>query len=92
MTAAARIPTSGILGLIYGASPANGCTTLTNSPKAERGLYSSFVVMERGDCTFEKKVRNAQAAGFNAVIVYNNEDNNDLVTSKCTPDHSFVAA
>lgn len=77
---AERIPTSGILGLIYGASPSNGCTTLTNSPRPEHALFSSFVVMERGDCTFEKKVRNAQAAGFNAVIVYNNEENNDLVT------------
>ncbi|OAE19522.1 hypothetical protein AXG93_1050s1040 [Marchantia polymorpha subsp. ruderalis] len=79
-TAAARIPAAGILGVIYAAEPANACTTLTNAPIPERGLFSSFVVVSRGDCTFEKKVRVAQAAGFHAVIVYNNEDNHDLVT------------
>ncbi|CAM6100259.1 unnamed protein product [Calypogeia fissa] len=77
---AARVPTSGLLGLVYGASPSNGCEKLTNSPRPDIGYYSSFVVMERGDCTFELKVRNAQAAGFSAVIVYNNDDNSDLVT------------
>ncbi|KAG6556679.1 hypothetical protein Mapa_001620 [Marchantia paleacea] len=77
---AARIPAAGILGVIYAAEPANACTTLTNAPIPERGLFSSFVVVSRGDCTFEKKVRVAQAAGFHAVIVYNNEDNHDLVT------------
>ncbi|KAL2631601.1 hypothetical protein R1flu_016287 [Riccia fluitans] len=77
---AARIPAAGILGVVYAAEPANACTPLTNAPIPERGLFSSFVVVARGDCSFEQKVRVAQAAGFNAVIVYNNEDNHDLVT------------
>ncbi|XP_036229452.1 E3 ubiquitin-protein ligase Godzilla isoform X2 [Bactrocera oleae] len=38
------------------------------------------IIIERGggiNCTFEKKVRNAQASGFDAVIVFNN-DGDDL--------------
>ena len=72
-----------ILEVIYGASPSNACSALTNSPRPENpGMYLAIVVMERGLCTFETKVQNAQAAGFNAVIVYDNEENEGLVTSK----------
>jgi len=42
----------------------------------------AFLLVERGICNFEVKVHNAQDAGFQAVIVYNNEDDRDLVTSE----------
>lgn len=43
-----------------------------------------FVVILRGLCSFEEKVRNAQDAGYDAVIVADNVDNGPLPTSKCS--------
>jgi putative N-acetylmannosamine-6-phosphate epimerase len=43
-----------------------------------------FVVILRGHCSFEEKVRNAQDAGYDAVIVADNVDNGPLPTSKCS--------
>ncbi len=48
--------------------PANGCAALTN-PEAVAG---KIAVLDRGDCNFTDKVRNAQDAGALAVIVCNN--------------------
>lgn len=44
-------------------------------------MSSAFVLTIRGGCSFEDKVRNAQKAGFEAAIVYDNEDDGVLVAS-----------
>jgi hypothetical protein len=82
--AAPRIPAAGIMGVLHEANPQDACTPLIRDPDSERSLLPPFVVVARGICNFDTKVRHAQEAGFGAVIVYNNADNHELVTSKST--------
>lgn len=62
------------------AEPLDACSPLTNKvvPVANN-TRSPFVLIVRGGCSFDEKVRRAQAAGFSAAIVYDNDD--DLVAS-----------
>ncbi|KAK4483869.1 hypothetical protein RD792_011078 [Penstemon davidsonii] len=71
---------SGICGTVYAAEPLDACLPLTNTiaPKLNNSK-SPFVLLIRGGCSFEDKVRRAQSAGFKAAIVYDNE-NGDLVS------------
>ncbi|ERN08217.1 hypothetical protein AMTR_s00018p00203080 [Amborella trichopoda] len=39
-----------------------------------------FVLIARGTCTFEEKVRNAQDGGFDAAIIYDNRDKRNLIS------------
>ncbi|KAI5715654.1 hypothetical protein M8J77_020113 [Diaphorina citri] len=64
------IPFQGFEGFLRAASPADGCTEMV---PADRD--SLFVIIKRYGCTFEQKVRNAQAANFSAVIVHNVDSN-----------------
>jgi len=76
---APRVSGAGIMGVLYVANPLNACVKLRNlGPKNEN--YSPILLVERGGCTFELKVRIAQQAGYEAVIVYNDEDGEELVT------------
>ena len=50
-----------------GLSPLDGCETLSGS-----GIAGAIVLVDRGNCTFTVKVRNAQDAGAIAAIVANN--------------------
>eukprot|EP01018_Ginkgo_biloba_P004835 Gb_17060 [translate_table: standard] len=76
---APRIPASGIMGILFVARPLNACVKLADLAPKDR-QHSPFLVVERGECTFEMKVRNAQDAGYAAVIVYNDQDGDELVT------------
>ncbi|XP_024533121.1 receptor homology region, transmembrane domain- and RING domain-containing protein 2 isoform X3 [Selaginella moellendorffii] len=76
---APRVPQAGILGLLYRGNPLDACDPLKTGPALDQSPFSSFVLVKRGACRFETKVRNAQDAGFSAVIVYNDEDGRDLV-------------
>ncbi|KAM3191327.1 hypothetical protein ACQJBY_068933 [Aegilops geniculata] len=69
---------SGLNGIIYTVEPLDACTPLTK--KAVEGPASPFALILRGGCQFDDKVRNAQDAGFKAVIVYDNKDNGVLVS------------
>jgi uncharacterized repeat protein (TIGR02543 family) len=51
--------------LIY-ASPANGCSTITNN------LSGKIALIDREVCSFEEKVKNAQNAGALGVLIANN--------------------
>ncbi|XP_072964724.1 receptor homology region, transmembrane domain- and RING domain-containing protein 1-like [Typha angustifolia] len=75
---APAIKGSGECGVLYVAEPLDACTELTN--KAVEGQFSPFVLIIRGGCTFDDKVRSAQNAGFKAAIVYDNEDSGSLVS------------
>lgn len=70
---------SGECGLLYLAEPLDACSTLTNEVEQASNFSSSFVLIIRGGCSFEEKVRRAQKAGFAAAIVYDNEDDGILV-------------
>ncbi|XP_020572721.1 receptor homology region, transmembrane domain- and RING domain-containing protein 1-like [Phalaenopsis equestris] len=74
---------SGECGTLYLADPLTACTSLKN--KAIEGQLSPFVLIIRGGCAFDDKVRNAQSAGFKAAIVYDNEDSGSLVSMAGTP-------
>ncbi|KAG8378412.1 hypothetical protein BUALT_Bualt08G0134700 [Buddleja alternifolia] len=69
----------GKCGTLYVAEPLKACSPLTNKivPKIN-DTKSPFVLIIRGECSFDDKVRIAQAAGFKAAIIYDDE-NSDLV-------------
>lgn len=71
------IPPNGMVGVLQLADPVDGCSPLQNT-LAQRS--ASFALIRRGGCTFDVKVRSAQAAGFRAVVVFNNEVGRDLIT------------
>ncbi|KAK9066834.1 hypothetical protein SSX86_014157 [Deinandra increscens subsp. villosa] len=68
---------SGECGTLFLAEPLDACAPLTNKLN-EESVNQPFVLIVRGVCSFEDKVRRAQAAGFKAAIIYNNDDS-DLV-------------
>ena len=62
------LTTTGVTGNVVYASPANGCSALTNGAQ----ISGNIALIDRGTCTFVVKVKNAQLAGATAVIVANN--------------------
>ncbi|XP_065355228.1 E3 ubiquitin-protein ligase Godzilla isoform X2 [Calliphora vicina] len=75
------LPTNGIKVFAIPAVPhEEACDKINPPPRSFYPSNAKFAaIIQRGgvDCTFELKVRNAQAARFDAVVVYNNE-NDDL--------------
>ncbi|KAL0360100.1 UNVERIFIED_CONTAM: Receptor homology region, transmembrane domain- and RING domain-containing protein 2 [Sesamum radiatum] len=66
---------SGLCGTLYLAEPLDACSKLTNKVvPGTNETRSPFVLITRGGCSFDDKVRSAQAAGFQAAIVYDNEN------------------
>lgn len=65
---------SGECGILYLADPLDACSSLLNKVIPGQGASSPFVLMIRGGCTFDDKVRSAQSAGFKAVIIFDDED------------------
>lgn len=49
------------------AVPEDGCTHIEPAPKTDRW----FVLIKRGNCNFDVKVRNAQNSNYLLAIVYN---------------------
>eukprot|EP00246_Nothoceros_aenigmaticus_P002742 TRINITY_DN13604_c0_g1_i1.p1 TRINITY_DN13604_c0_g1~~TRINITY_DN13604_c0_g1_i1.p1 ORF type:complete len:366 (-),score=33.96 TRINITY_DN13604_c0_g1_i1:493-1590(-) len=76
---APRIPSSGIIGLLRAANPLDACAPIQNLSRSDSNMLP-FVVIIRGECTFETKVRYAQSAGYAAVIIFNNLDGHELLT------------
>ncbi|CAI5466432.1 unnamed protein product [Closterium sp. Yama58-4] len=71
------IPSSGIRGVLRRAEPLDACQPLASRAKrSER----AFALITRGNCLFDTKVLNAQVAGYAAAVVFNNEDNDELVS------------
>ncbi|XP_073393560.1 receptor homology region, transmembrane domain- and RING domain-containing protein 1 isoform X2 [Physcomitrium patens] len=77
---APRVPTAGVGGVLYASNPLDACSPLLNVSTPGKGSAPAFLLVQRGVCNFEIKVRLAQEAGFAAVIVYNDQDDRELVT------------
>lgn len=71
-------------GVLHLAEPLDACSDLVNTVTIEEGSITSppYVLIIRGGCSFEEKIRNAQKAGYKAAIVYDNEDYGFLISSK----------
>jgi subtilisin family serine protease len=63
------------------AAPLDGCLALTN-PAAVAGRIA---LMQRGTCTFQIKVQNAQAAGATAVVMFNNVGGDPITMALAAP-------
>ncbi|XP_024365613.1 receptor homology region, transmembrane domain- and RING domain-containing protein 1 isoform X2 [Physcomitrium patens] len=70
------VPDEGVTGILHVANPLDACAPLKNHIPEGEPLVP-FVVISRGTCNFDKKVKNAQVAGFQAAIVYNTMDFTD---------------
>ncbi|KQJ81973.1 receptor homology region, transmembrane domain- and RING domain-containing protein 1 [Brachypodium distachyon] len=70
-----RVSGDGICGSLRSADPSDACTPIKNSAGSGG---RAFVLVVRGNCSFEDKVREAQRAGFNAVVVYDDEEKASL--------------
>lgn len=64
------------------AEPLDACSPLINKAVPGEGASSPLVLIVRGGCNFDEKVRSAQDAGFKAAIIFDNEDGGVLVSSK----------
>ncbi|KAF3334209.1 receptor homology region, transmembrane domain- and RING domain-containing protein 2-like isoform X1 [Carex littledalei] len=73
-----EIEEPGVRGLLYLAEPLDACAPLTT--RLVNSSRSKFVLIMRGGCTFDEKVRRAQDAGFDLAIVYDDEYHKHLIT------------
>ncbi|KAG2321706.1 hypothetical protein Bca52824_014919 [Brassica carinata] len=76
---APSVKAAGEIGLLYVAEPLDACSNLMNKPEQSSNGTSPFVLIVRGGCSFEDKVRKAQRAGFKAAIIHDNEDRGILI-------------
>ncbi len=54
----------------------DGCETIVNTAE----IKDQIALLQRGGCTFETKIRNAQTAGAKAALVFNNQGEPILMT------------
>ena len=54
----------------------HGCSALVNAPRRTPWV----ALVERGGCTFHKKVENSWLSNASAVVVYNHKDEDSLIT------------
>lgn len=66
------------------AEPLDACSPLLEEVEDGGDESARIVLIVRGKCAFEEKVRNAQKAGFRAAIVYDDRRNRNLISSGLT--------
>ncbi|GLJ55064.1 hypothetical protein SUGI_1181860 [Cryptomeria japonica] len=76
---ASFVTQSGVCGTVQVTEPFDACSPLVNKSIPGEDTSTQFALIKRGICSFDLKVRNAQAAGFHAAIIYNNEDGDHLI-------------
>ncbi|KAL5995611.1 hypothetical protein ACLOJK_025675 [Asimina triloba] len=80
-TFALPVNRSGICGALDVAHPLDACSSIRSGlPRVGNARRVRFVLIERGNCSFEDKVKHAKEAGFRAAIVYDNEENHNLMS------------
>ncbi|XP_039139195.1 receptor homology region, transmembrane domain- and RING domain-containing protein 1 isoform X2 [Dioscorea cayenensis subsp. rotundata] len=87
----------GVCGALHIADPIDACLPigdfqLSASAESQSRSHSRFVLIERGACSFEEKVRNAQNGGFGAAIVYDNQEKSGLYSMIGDPTGIHVHA
>ncbi|XP_029648358.1 E3 ubiquitin-protein ligase RNF13 isoform X1 [Octopus sinensis] len=74
------IPMQGIRGRLIYVVPSDGCSSVDPPPRIDNAtLWIALVARTHNQCEFSEKVLNAEKAGFNAAIVHNYFNNDDLV-------------
>ncbi|XP_049887827.1 E3 ubiquitin-protein ligase RNF13 isoform X2 [Pectinophora gossypiella] len=73
------LPMDGLRGFLVAGQPQDGCAPLVKPPTTENFTGKWIVLVARYNCSFEVKVRNAQAAGYDCAIV-RNVNSSDLET------------
>lgn len=73
------IPPMGMQGVLRQAIPFDGCSALDN-PVDPYTAIPQFALILRGNCQFDLKVLNAQLAGYAAAIIYDDQDEKELIT------------
>ncbi|KAM0882623.1 hypothetical protein ACQ4PT_032183 [Festuca glaucescens] len=61
----------GICGSLHAADPANACAPIKNNVGLDPGM--AFVLIIRENCSFNRKVREAQLPVFDVAVVYDDE-------------------
>lgn len=87
------LPPNGMRVYAVQAEPENGCTSMDDAPKnfTIHGVTPRFAaVVSRGDCSFADKIRNAQNASFDAVIVYNKDSDALEIMSASDDSDIFI--
>ncbi|CAA6655978.1 unnamed protein product [Spirodela intermedia] len=89
----ATIDGSGICGTLHVADPVDACSPLGNvtAMEGEAGHVRISLIV-RGACSFEKKVRNAQDAGYKASIVYDDRGKSNLISMVGDPEGISIHA
>jgi hypothetical protein len=64
----AHLSSAGITATVVQASPNDGCSAFGNAA----AVSGKLALIDRGNCTFVQKVKNAQSAGAVGVIIVNN--------------------
>ena len=72
----------GICGSLRAAEPAEACEPIKDRGGRRGAGRKAFVLIARGNCSFEEKVRAAQQAGFDAAVVYDDEEKASLYSSE----------
>ncbi|XP_010920158.1 receptor homology region, transmembrane domain- and RING domain-containing protein 1 isoform X3 [Elaeis guineensis] len=79
---AAPVRGSGVCGALHIADPIDACSPIRHNRTAGGGAgqsaHSDFVLIVRGVCNFENKVRIAQDAGYQAAIIYDDQEKGSL--------------
>lgn len=70
-----EIPGEGVEGYLLLADPLTACQPVP-SPPDTNGTYAWILLIKRGQCDFDRKILNAQKAGYVAAVVYNNGSQN----------------
>ncbi|KAM7520074.1 hypothetical protein LguiB_019036 [Lonicera macranthoides] len=77
---AVGVNSSGICGALHVADPLDACSSLLNEFGDEETESVRIALIVRGKCAFEEKIRHAQGGGFDAAIVYDDQDKQNLVS------------
>ncbi|VAH25363.1 unnamed protein product [Triticum turgidum subsp. durum] len=85
-----RVTGDGICGSLRAAEPADACAPVRGAPGGSGGM--AFVLIARGNCSFEGKVRAAQRAGFDAALVHDDEDKASLYSMVGDPEGIHIPA
>lgn len=65
------LPFGGLRGIVITADPVDACKPIKPPPDVENTIGNWIVLIARYNCTFEEKIRNAQTANYDGVIVHN---------------------